>query len=132
MNELSGLRTMTGNALTILTTNKPDAIDDALQSRMQSSLLINPFQHCSTHEAYWAARAQHVSPKDLAALALATHARGFTGRDLDGIMRAATALVTTEPSDDELRAHTRVAPLQEPTRQLYERAIAARRATRAS
>ena len=132
MNELSGLRSLSGNALTILTTNKPDAIDDAMRSRMQSSLLINPFQHLDTHEAYWSARAQHLPANDVAALSLATHSLRFTGRDLDGLLRAATAFVTTEPSDDELRAHTRVAPLQEPTRLQYERAIAARRAARAS
>jgi len=126
MNELSGLRRGYANTITVFTTNKTDHIDEAMRSRMQSAIIINPFKHVATHEAYWGARAEHLSGNDRHALATRTHAEGLAGRDLDGVLRAATALATPEPTDEEIRARMRTRPVPNPTRKAFEHAIAAR------
>lgn len=130
MNELSGLRPSLANTLTILTTNKTEHIDEAMRSRMQSVMVVNPFTKLHTHQSFWSARAPQMSSSDIAALAKQTHAAEFTGRDLDGIIRSAVSAATTEPTDEEIRMRGRIEPLVLPTRASFESSIAVRKAAR--
>jgi SpoVK/Ycf46/Vps4 family AAA+-type ATPase len=135
MNELSGLRPNYGNSLTILTTNKVSNLDDAIQSRAQRVIYVNPFTQIETHEAFWSARAQHLNRKEISAAARASFESEFAGRDLDAVIKSAINRTTAEPSDEEISSRSRMKPCAEPKLVDYERAIAERRAalhTRAS
>jgi SpoVK/Ycf46/Vps4 family AAA+-type ATPase len=131
MNELSGFRSGYANALAILTTNRTGEIDEAIRNRMQTVVPVNPFRLLTTHETYWQRTATELPPEACATLAVRTHELGFTGRDLDAIRRAAFASVVTRPTDEELRAGTRLQPLAKPLLDAYENALVARLALRA-
>lgn len=107
MNHLSGLAPYYGNTLTVLSTNKPENIDEALLSRMQASYTINPFRLRETHERFLQLHLPHLSSRETRGLAGATHAAGFAGRDLERVVLQARAATTRAPTDEELASRNR-------------------------
>lgn len=102
MNTLSGVNNSLGNTLTILTSNKPTDLDEALRSRMAKNFLINPFAHKSVHETYWRVNIEGLSERAAHELALASHSGALTGRDLASIVTLARENATRAPTLDEL------------------------------
>jgi SpoVK/Ycf46/Vps4 family AAA+-type ATPase len=126
MNYLSGLEPWYGNTLTFLSTNRPQALDAALASRIQCVLHVNPFSVLGTHRDYLRMHFPELDTEKQMRLASSTYAAGFTGRDLEAILYLSKESVTRAPTDEELLGKSNGDRRRTVNYELLEKLIAAR------